>query len=287
MWSHTQNWMLSALRAVGAVPVRTTGLWSRLRRCRKTLVRRLTWSGGQESMAQSAGRQLELTSDLLDKVRIGWSPKGYGIAGASPWLSFSSPPIIGASLVNLSIDRDAITVEDHSFERKVFIDGLTYLLRGLPPDLNACEEDQIRSALPSTMGRQCCTHGEQNPSHGFGGLEQGHGRPALQVVVQKAVVTIVLMYCVLLTLLIALCKLLVRVERKHRISQRLVSQGIALAVSLGRQSESALVSLGEMNDGKVGRTLMGAAAWMVDNVTQGIRDGVGQSLEIITSQSIE
>ncbi|KAJ0128700.1 hypothetical protein HZ326_28201 [Fusarium oxysporum f. sp. albedinis] len=53
----------------------------------------------------------------------------------------------GTSLVNNSVDggKPAVAEEDVTFERKAFIDGVTYLLKALPLDLDVCELRRIQS----------------------------------------------------------------------------------------------------------------------------------------------
>ena len=74
----------------------------------------------------------------------------------------------GVDLVNTSfgrVNQPATEEEDAVFERKVYIDGIAYLLKGLPQRMDASEVAQIRSALLSAI----ITIGEPQPA------PSGHG----------------------------------------------------------------------------------------------------------------
>uniref|UniRef100_A0A0D2XRA3 Uncharacterized protein n=1 Tax=Fusarium oxysporum (strain Fo5176) TaxID=660025 RepID=A0A0D2XRA3_FUSOF len=73
------------------------------------------------------------------------------------WVLYSESVDDGTSLVNISVDggRPAVAEEDVTFERKAFIDGVTYLLKALPPDLDVCELRRI----PIRSAGGCCPSG--------------------------------------------------------------------------------------------------------------------------------
>ncbi|KAI9171168.1 ATP-dependent RNA helicase cyt-19 [Paramyrothecium foliicola] len=187
---------------------------------------------------------------------------------------------LGIDLVQQFVGHGQASFDDENsaFERKAYIDGLTYLLRGLPSDLEPCEIEQIRSALPAgtTMPTSSVTVDEM-PARRRSINQQ---RSVLHRAVQATVIYVIFFFHFVLPYLLLCFKFLVRLERKHKVSERVVGHGMNLANAAGRRGASFTETLCGMNDGKVGRALSELAAWTVDGVMRGISDGVGEGLVI-------
>ncbi|KPM38743.1 hypothetical protein AK830_g7811 [Neonectria ditissima] len=187
-----------------------------------------------------------------------------------------------ACLVTISIDggKPAVANEDVVFERKAFIDGVTYLLKALPSDLDTCELNRIQGALPSDA-----THADLatvRPGAGSSALpSSSQPRSILHRGVQMTVVNVIFILSFLMPYLMYLLKYAARMERKYRISEIVVGHGLEIVNSIGKQSASITESMCQMNDGKVGQALLEAMLWTIDGVAQGISDGVGEGLSIV------
>jgi hypothetical protein len=169
--------------------------------------------------------------------------------------------------------------EDGAFERKAYIDGLTYLLRGLPGDLQLYEADQVRSALPAALISTPNVAAHEGAMHAQ--ARAARQRTILHRAVQTAVIYLIFFFHFMLPYLVLCFRFVVRLERKHKVSERLVGHGIALANAAGRRGVSLTGSICRINDGRVGRALSELAAWTVDGVARGISDGVGEGLVIV------
>jgi hypothetical protein len=192
----------------------------------------------------------------------------------------------GVNLVNASVGGTAsATPADRAFERKVLLDGVTYLLRGLPQDLTAQEIEQIQAALPPDVA---ASNGQgSQPKRLTRGASQPQDRSMLQYITQKAVFKAVLLFCLVLPYVLCFLKLLARLERRHKVSERVLTQGRDIAVSMGRQGILVIDAVGGWNDGKAGRILKESVIWTVDSIAQGVRDGVGEGLEAATSAPVQ
>lgn len=177
------------------------------------------------------------------------------------------------------------------FERRAFVDGLTYLLRGLPSDLDVYETEQIKSALPSQVNismekerrRSESLDGarplskdrhtaDQWPSHGH--------RSLVHRAVQLLVANLFLAIHFALPYLIFMIKSAASIERRYKVSETVVGHSLNLAGVAGRQCSQLAGAVLSMNDGKVGQGLSRAVAWTVEEVTRGISDGVGEGLVV-------
>lgn len=194
----------------------------------------------------------------------------------------------GTSLVNISTDggKPAVGDEDILFERKAFIDGVTYLLKALPQDLDACELERIHAALPKNITQPNVI--AVRPEAGSTAQQMSSNcqpRSILHRGVQMTVVNLVFVLSFLMPYVVYLVRSAARMERKYKLSERVVGHGVQFANSIGKQSASLTETVCQMNDGKVGQALTEAVIWTVDSVAQGISDGVGEGLSKLSGRN--
>ncbi|KAI8633343.1 hypothetical protein F5Y19DRAFT_471616 [Xylariaceae sp. FL1651] len=170
-----------------------------------------------------------------------------------------------------------IEKDDPAFSRKSYIDGVAYMLMALPENLNDHESSVIQDALPASLA----------DVDRAGGREAAGWRPPLtgRTVLQRCVAGVVTGLVVVLHLALWYVSIVVRVgahyERKHNISQQLVSRGFVIATAVGRHSVVLSAKICAISDGRVGRAMSTFAAWTVESVTCGIQDGIGQGLLLV------
>lgn len=171
------------------------------------------------------------------------------------------------------------------------MDGVTYLLRGLPPNLDVYETEQIKAALPYQLN--IAVEKERRRSEPIGGAQSlsndrhtndqhpsQHRRSLVHRAVQLLVVNLFLAIYFALPYLIFLIKSAASIERRYKVSETMVGHGMNLAGAAGRQCSQLAGAVLNMNDGKVGQGLSRAVAWTVEEVTRGISDGVGEGLVV-------
>ncbi|KAI0594957.1 hypothetical protein F4775DRAFT_571426 [Biscogniauxia sp. FL1348] len=185
--------------------------------------------------------------------------------------------------------------DDPGFARRSYIDGVAYMLKSLPDDLDDHETRVIRQALPSSCaapaaGSALDGNGNGNDAvfMGPGGQQRTNsGRPSDQgkTLLHRGVAALVSCMVVFLHLLMSCAVLLIcagaQYERQYSISQHIVSWGLVFATAVGRYSVVLGGKICAMGDGRVGRAMTELAAWTAENVTGGIQDGIGQGLSAI------
>ena len=232
-------------------------------------------------MIRLSGRPLVLIGSLRGKVRriVRHRPKVISVM----LIMFT----LGTSLVNISIDggKPAVAEEDVTFERTAFIDGVTYLLKALPPDLDVCELRRIQSALPEDVAH-LDLEAVQPGRDGSTQCASGRPRSILHRSVQITVVNLIFALSFLLPYLMYLIRYIARMERKYKVSETVVGHWLDLVNSIGKQSLSLTETMCQMNEGKVGQALLKAFIWTVDGVAQGISDGFGEGLSIVGGRSM-
>ncbi|KAM6514066.1 hypothetical protein FALCPG4_015238 [Fusarium falciforme] len=157
----------------------------------------------------------------------------------------------GTSLVNISIDggKPAVAEEDVTFERTAFIDGVTYLLKALPQDLDVCELRRIQSALPEDVAHldlEAVQPGRDGPAQ----CASGRPRSILHRSVQITVVNLIFVLSFLLPYLMYLIRYIARMERKYKVSETVVGHWLDLVNSIGKQSLSLTETMCQMNEGE-------------------------------------
>ncbi|KAI1485325.1 hypothetical protein F5X96DRAFT_660439 [Biscogniauxia mediterranea] len=179
--------------------------------------------------------------------------------------------------------------EDPGFARRAYIDGVAYMLKSLPDDLDDHETSVIRQALPSSCAAPAAGSAIGGDGAGFAGPGDQQQRtigwrPSDQgkTLLHRAVAAVVSSLVVLLHVLMSCAVLLVRAgaqyERQYSISQHIVSRGFVFATAVGRHSVVLSGKICAMSDGRVGRAMTDLAAWTVENLTSGFQDGIGQGI---------
>ncbi|KAM0225297.1 hypothetical protein ACHAPA_000664 [Fusarium lateritium] len=172
--------------------------------------------------------------------------------------------------------KPAIAEEDVAFERKAFVDGVTYLLKALPQDLDEGELKRIQCALPDQVTQPDLAL--TRTDHISNQITPSQPRSIIHRGVQMTVVNLIFVLSFLAPYLLLLVRYAARLERKYKISEKLVGHGVEIVNSIGKQSASLTEAIGQMNDGKVAQALLEVFVWTVDGVTQGISDGIGESM---------
>jgi len=194
----------------------------------------------------------------------------------------------GLSLLSLAFEESSVISRDNhlgnaSFVRQLYIHSLTYLLRALPTDLTTEEQLSVRSALPS--GVVDSLRVEVNTSH-----KQATSikQPSL---LHRTLASIIVQIFIFFQFIIPYLKYLLRsayqYDREHKISEKVLSQGIETVDVIGKQSLTLTSAICGMGDGKVGQMITQSAAWVVEGVTGGIHEGVGEGMVIMGARNVE
>jgi len=160
---------------------------------------------------------------------------------------------------------------------------MTYLLRGLPSDLTSEEILSMQSALPPSLVDLSpdCPHALV-PLHPDTSTQQG---PVLEPsLLHRVTALIVFETLILLQFLVPYMKLFVshayHLERKHRITQRLVNNGLMTADAVRRGSLRLTHTVLQMNDGKVGQAISDVTVWWVRGLTGGLQQGIQEGFRM-------
>jgi hypothetical protein len=182
----------------------------------------------------------------------------------------------GVNLIGVAADS-GVEGPNALFERKAYVDGLTYLLRALPPDLDDYESEQIRVALPADLAL-CDQRLDQSRPLAWREDDAEVPRSFIHRLVQMTVAHVFLIVHFILPYVLLLLRFGMRVERRYRVSETIVEQSIGMLHVIGRHCTHAAETVFRGSDGKAGQRLSSAVIWLAEEVTRGVSDGVGEGL---------
>ncbi|KAL2060906.1 hypothetical protein VTL71DRAFT_8958 [Oculimacula yallundae] len=190
----------------------------------------------------------------------------------------------GFSLLSLAVDESSSISRNPdfgnaSFARQLYLHALTYLLRALPTDLTTDEQISIRSSLPPGIVEPF--HIE---SHGHSQSTKSTSDAQTSLLHRTLASTIIQLF-IFVQFILPYIKYLLstayQYDREHKISEKVLSQGIETVDILGKTGLSWTGAIYGMGDGRVGQVVTETAAWLVEGVTGGIHEGLGEGMVIM------
>ncbi|PVI04119.1 hypothetical protein DM02DRAFT_519445 [Periconia macrospinosa] len=172
--------------------------------------------------------------------------------------------------------------------RQLYIHGMTYLLRGLPSDLTPEETVCLQAAIPSNLAvvhTEACTQPmiafPQDPA-------TPREPPEDPSTLHRVIAILVFQTFVMIEFLLPYIKLLAghayRFEKEHKITQKMVNNGLMTADLLRQRSLELSHTVCQMNDGKVGQALNDMVIWMVRGLTGGFQQGVTDGITMMSNE---
>jgi len=189
----------------------------------------------------------------------------------------------GFSLLALAAQEESLLEQDPVFGRKLYLDSLGYLSRGLPADLSAAEVAGLRLALPESLSGPM-GGGEVAARAAEGRVERRReGREVSML--HEAVASITLQLFLVLSFILPYVQLLLQqayqYDRRHRISDKLVRQSYQLVDHLGRHAMVLAAHVCTMNDGQIGVVVRDVGFWWLQGVSGGLYDGFGEGMQTL------
>jgi hypothetical protein len=174
----------------------------------------------------------------------------------------------GLSLLTTALHNpNSPTANTDPLTRRLYIDGLCYILRGLPSDLSQEETTILRSSAPPLLlpPPETKTYHQQSPS----------SQPTL---LHRTFSTLTFYTLLLLTLLLpylqALLAALYALETRHNLSARFFAQ----TTDLLRQAVGLLAMAWAANDGALRHACRDFGVWLLRDICGGVDEGVRRAV---------
>lgn len=195
-------------------------------------------------------------------------------------------PSLGQTLLQSS----SCLSSNPDFSRHLYIDGVSYLLRGLPHNLSPEETIRLQAAIPTEMVPpqqpvdRVVTR-DQAPDHQV--AQQEEDPTLLHRVVAMVVLQVFLLMSFLWPYVQMTCRGAYQYEREHHISEKLLNQSWTTANVLSKNTMAIVKTVCSWNDGQVGVALEDMIFWWVHGVTGGLRDGVKDGMEVLGVKRVD
>jgi hypothetical protein len=183
----------------------------------------------------------------------------------------------GLALLNLAMRSQPTPATNDPLNRRLYIDGISYILRGLPSDLTPEETLVLRSAIPvSLMPEPQSETAIQQPTHQ---PQQSTEPPTL---LHRTISTATFYTLLLLTLMIpymqSLFTALYALDARHNFSARFLTQTAFLLRLLAAQAVAVLAMAWGANDGALRHACRDFGVWVLRDVCGGMDEGVGRAV---------
>ncbi|KAH8802954.1 hypothetical protein F5884DRAFT_491140 [Xylogone sp. PMI_703] len=170
-----------------------------------------------------------------------------------------------------------------SFARQLYLYSLTYLLRALPADLTTEDQLSIRSALAEVIASPF--HIQLDPLQSSQTSPESDSRASnTPSFLHRTVAFTILNLFIIIHFLFPYLKYMLEnayaYERKHKISERVVSHGLDMADACGEKRVTVTEAISGIADGRVGRIIGEAGAWIVEEVVGGVNEGITDGIAV-------
>ncbi|KAL8380584.1 hypothetical protein RB595_005046 [Gaeumannomyces hyphopodioides] len=195
------------------------------------------------------------------------------------------------------------------FERRAYLDGVAYLLQGLPRDLDESEVSILRGSLPDPLRQEAALRQRNHLGGGCGELQRssgpsspvalptgargavlmlrlrGDGPSPVHRTVQTLMMGLIFMLQLFISVVVTTVQEVVRFGNEYQIPQRVTRQTMFVASSFASISTSAASTIGSVSkasyamvDEHIGNGLGSILQWFADEAIAGVCDGLRDGL---------
>jgi hypothetical protein len=188
------------------------------------------------------------------------------------------------SLLSLAVEESSTVTRNPqygnpSLARQLYIHSLTYLLRALPPDLTVEEVVSLQASLPPELIPAPKSAAETDQSRQYS--QSNHSPSFLHKTLASTIIQLFILFQFVLPYLKYVLASAYQYERSHKLSEKFLTRSITTVDTVGKHSLALTAAVYGIGDGKVGQVLTDIATWVVEGITGGIHDGLGEGLAIV------
>lgn len=167
-------------------------------------------------------------------------------------------------------------------DRKAYVQGVAWLVHGLPEDLDQHERTELIRAMPPALleeARRTSPSGSRlsYPSPPHGGRPAPDRRSLMHRAVQAAVAQLLAPFQLLWACLVALLGRAFQLERRYGVTERVVRRSGELGYMLGRRGVRLSEAIYSNGGARAGQLVTGAVAYTAEGLVKGISDGIREA----------
>ncbi|ROW16741.1 hypothetical protein VPNG_01662 [Cytospora leucostoma] len=181
---------------------------------------------------------------------------------------------------------------DNRTDRKAYVQGVAWLIHGLPEDLDGHERTELIQAMPAALLEgayrtspsssrssypSSASSSSSSPHHSRRSSSSDH-RSLMHRAVQAAVAQLLIPLQLMWAYLVLLLGLAAELERRYDLAEQVVRHSGELGYTVGRRGvrlSEAIYSNGGAR--RVGRLVTGAVTYTAEGLVRGVSDGIRES----------
>ena len=171
------------------------------------------------------------------------------------------------------------------FARRQYLSGLACLLHGLPTDLSEEEMTNLHESLPLALKLAQTTENQlairPATAREPGPTQRSPQQSSFQHFVAVCTMYLFLAASFVLPYVQYMLREAYQFDRRHKISDKVLSSSIDTAVAVRRNTITIAAQVCSMNDGKVGEQLKDASLYLVQGLSGGVYDGIGEGMQVL------
>lgn len=190
----------------------------------------------------------------------------------------------GIALVDNAREESKETREQGAttpFERSAYIDGVSYLLKGLPRDLDETEVTVLRKALRSPLVVPPPAGSVRRASTA---RDVRRKRSIVHRVVQMFVAQAIVCFCAVWPYALLMFHYMTRFERRYNLARGLIALNVGLASAFAGHGKNIAVAFNDMLASRTGQTIADTLSHALESMASGISDGVVEGCSKIAAR---
>lgn len=190
----------------------------------------------------------------------------------------------GLALLNIALRSQPTTATNDPLNRRLYIDGISYILRGLPSDLTPEEALVLRAAAPPDLLPPAAPASNETDlalqHQAKNHASQPNNEPAS--LLHRSISTLTFYTLLIITLALpylqTLFATLYALDAKHHFSARFLTQTSLLLRLLAAQVLAVAAMAWGANDGALRHACRDFGVWVLRDICGGVDDGVGRAV---------
>ncbi|KUI68838.1 hypothetical protein VM1G_04394 [Cytospora mali] len=180
---------------------------------------------------------------------------------------------------NALSDVRSSTAQGHpgsdSTDRKAYVQGVAWLIHGLPEDLDQHERTELMRAMPPALLGEAYKISPSASRSSYPSSEDHRSlmHRAVQAVVAQLMVPFQLMWVYLIVLL----GRAVQLERKYRVTEQVVRHSGELGYTVGKRGVRLSEAIYSHGGARIGQLVTGAVTYTAEGLVRGISDGIREA----------
>ncbi|QIW97792.1 hypothetical protein AMS68_003310 [Peltaster fructicola] len=160
---------------------------------------------------------------------------------------------------------------NNEYQRRLYLDGVAYLLRALPEELTDTERVGSKAALPAEIRES------DRPQESITQPQDEPRQSAFRMMISVLVFWCFFAFATALPYMKFLARRLHEFERRHKLGEQCLNRTLSLVQITSAQLIAVLCAVWAYNDGIIGQKLADFGVWCAENVGDGVRDGLREA----------